>query len=332
MLNILGLTDVWIPYFLLKLKSLIKMKQMKLLLNGLLLVLTLTAFVACNNDDEEPEPQPEPQTIAEIAAGDSQFSTLVSALDRTGLTSVLNGSGNFTVFAPTNTAFDNLGVDLATLSDEALTDILLYHVLGATIKAADIADGQTYASTASESGPNDAQITMLIEKSASGVAINKDINVTATDIEGTNGVIHVVDQVIMPLDVVGHAAANGSFTELVGALGAASGDLVSVLSGDGPFTVFAPLNSAFEEIADVTATLDADQLAGVLTYHVVSGNVLSTDLSNGAVTTVNGADFTVNIDGDVTITDAQEGTATVVLTDVQATNGVIHVLNKVILP
>ena len=86
-------------------------------------------------------------------------------------------------------------------------------------------------------------------------------NVTTADVDATNGVIHIVDDVILPLDVVGHAAANSNFTDLVSTLGAASGDLVNTLQGDGPFTVFAPLNSAFQAITSTTETLDADQLA-----------------------------------------------------------------------
>ena len=156
----------------------------------------------------------------------------------------------------------------------------------------------------------------------------------AADIIGSNGVIHVVDAVIMPLDIVGHAVANSNFSELVGALGAASGDLVAILSGDGPFTVFAPVNSAFEAISDVVAGLDADQLAAVLTYHVVGGaNVRSTQLTDGQqVNTVNGSSFTINLGAGATITDTQGNTVDIILTDVQATNGVIHVLDAVILP
>ena len=117
-------------------------------------------------------------------------------------------------------------------------------------------------------------------------------------------------------------------------MGDASGDLVNVLSGAGPFTVFAPVNAAFAEISETVDGLTADQLRDVLLYHVASGNNVSSSLSNGQeVTTVNTGTFTVQIsNGTVTIVDAQENTATVVLTDVQATNGVIHVLNKVILP
>ena len=310
------------------------MKNIKFLFSFLFLGLLATSFIACGDDDDVTTPVEEPKSIAQTAADDAQFSTLVAALQRVNLVNILDGAGNFTVFAPTNAAFQASGVNLDALTDEQLTEVLLYHVLGAAVKSTDIQEGQTYVTTAAETGPGGKQLSILIEKTGSAVKINNAANVTAADVEATNGVIHVVDKVILPLDVVGHAAANSNFTSLVGALGTASGDLVNVLKGEGPFTVFAPLNSAFEAIADVAAGLSADQLAKVLTYHVVAGNVVSGDLSNGMmVTTVNGEMFTVNINGSsVTITDAGGNTANVVLTDVQGTNGVIHVLDKVVLP
>lgn len=301
-------------------------------LNSLFLVLLLSVpFVSCSDDDGATTP--EEQSIVEIATGDTQFSILVSALDRVGLVSVLEGAGPFTVFAPTDAAFQASGIDLNALSDAELREVLLYHVLGAEVKSTDLAAGQTYATTAATTGPNGTQLSILIEKST-GVKINNSANVTTADVDATNGVIHIVDQVILPLDIVGHAAANSNFTSLVSTLGAASGDLVNVLSGDGPFTVFAPLNSAFDAIASVTAGLDADQLAKVLTYHVAAGNIQSSGLSDGmSFPTVNGESISVSIDGGVvTLIDTNGGTSKVLLTDVQATNGVIHVLEQVLIP
>ena len=309
------------------------MKTLVSLKNVLLLLFVATIFIACDNDDD-PIAEPELQTIADIASSNSDFSTLVSALQRTDLVGVLDGAGAYTVFAPTNDAFTALGVDLNTISNDDLASILLYHVLGAEVKAGDISEGQSYASTASTNGPDNNALSILIEKSGGSVKINGISSVTTADIQASNGVIHVVDAVITPLDVVGHALANENFTQLVSALGIASGDLVSVLQGSGPFTVFAPVNSAFEEISSVVATLTAEDLSSVLTYHVVgSANVKSSDLSNGMeVSTVNGGIFTVNLSTPPTIVDANGGTATIILTDEQATNGVIHVLDKVILP
>jgi transforming growth factor-beta-induced protein len=300
----------------------------------LLVAVSAFTFTSCDDDDDVKVEDNTEKTVAAIAADDDRFSTLVDALSRVNLVSVLDGDGPFTVFAPTNDAFEALGVDLATLTDDQLSEILLYHVfIGDAIEAAEIPDGQTYLGTAATTGPAGTNLSLLVEPKGGGVVLNGSTNVAIADIVGKNGVIHAIDAVLMPLDVVGHAVANDNFTELVGALGAASGDLVSVLSGDGPFTVFAPVNSAFTAISDVTATLTAEQLASVLTYHVVSGNVRSTVLSDGMmVGTVNGEEFTVNIDGSVTVTDARGGTVNVLLTDVQGTNGVIHVIDAVLLP
>ena len=300
------------------------------------LLLTLPFLITACGDDDEMEPMvEEPMSIVEIASGDDQFSTLVAALDQAGLVSVLEGDGPFTVFAPTNDAFAAAGIDLTTISDDDLKEVLLYHVLaGAKITSGDLGDGQTYASTASTYGPNDAQLSILIEKD-NGVAINGDVNVSTADVDATNGVIHIVDKVILPLDVVGHAQANSSFTSLVGALVAADGGLVEVLQGDGPFTVFAPVNSAFSAIQETVDGLNTEQLAKVLTYHVAAGNVLSSSLTDGmVVSTVNASEtFTVNIAGsDVTLTDVNGNISKVLLTDVQGTNGVIHVLEDVIIP
>ena len=295
-----------------------------------LLVFTTVDVLAANDDLQGPEPG----TIAEIAAGNEQFSTLVSALEMTGLTPILNGEGTFTVFAPTNEAFEALGIDLGTLTKEQLSNILLYHVLGAKVAAGDIADGKSYVATAATGGPGNKALSLLVEKNENGVTLNGKIKVTAADVEASNGLIHIIDAVITPMSIVDHAVANPAFGQLVGALSAAPGDLVKVLSGDGPFTVFAPVNSAFEAIAEVAAGLTPEQLAAVLTYHVVGGaNVRSSDLSDGQkVTTVNGSEFSVQLGDKVTLTDAQGNTANVIMTDVQATNGVIHVIDKVILP
>jgi uncharacterized surface protein with fasciclin (FAS1) repeats len=302
-------------------------------------LMLLTAFVigasACGKDDDEQTTPTTEQTIVEIAANDAQFSTLVAALQRVNLVATLEGTGPFTVFAPTNAAFTALGIDLATVSDEALTEILLYHVFGASIKAGDLQAGQTYATTAAATGPGGTQLSLLVEKTGNAVKVNGAANVTTADIIAKNGVIHVIDAVLLPLDVVGHAAANSNFTQLVGALSAAPGGLVGVLQGTGPFTVFAPLNSAFQAIASTIATLTPEQVAKVLTYHVVGGaNVRSSALTNGqVVTTVNGATFTVNISGNnVSLTDKSGNTIPVVLADVQATNGVIHVISEVLIP
>lgn len=305
---------------------------MKMYSSILMLALGLLVFSACDKDDDATPDTT--NTIVDVAVADPQFSTLVSALQRTNLVSTLQSNGPFTVFAPTNAAFVQLGVDLSTISDGDLTDILLYHVLGGQINSTDLAEGQTYATTASTAGPNANHLSILIERTPSGVALNGDAMVLSADVEADNGVIHVIDKVLTPLDIVGHASANSNFTSLVSALSTAPGELVSVLSGTGPFTVFAPLNSAFEAIAGTVAGLTPEQLATVLTYHVIGGsNVRSTDLTdNMVVETVNGQTFTINLGNGARITDQTGQTSEIILTDVQATNGIIHVLEKVIIP
>lgn len=298
-----------------------------------LFVMFSTMLVTSCNEDSKVAPQP--QSIVQIASADPQFSTLVAALTKAELVTTLQGAGPFTVFAPTNTAFAALLADLGVssldaLSKEALTPILLNHVISGQFKSTDLST--SYVSTASNTGPNDNLLNLYVEVS-SGVTINKDVSVTAADIIASNGVIHVVNKVILPTDVVDIASKNDDFTSLVGALGTADGDLVNVLKGDGPFTIFAPVNAAFADIAGVVAGLNSAQLSDVLQYHVVAGaNVRSSDLTNGMTVTTLSGTFTVNISGgSVTLTDQSGATVNVIATDIQGTNGVIHVIDKVLL-
>ncbi|NND32315.1 MAG: fasciclin domain-containing protein [Saprospiraceae bacterium] len=296
-----------------------------------LLLAGLTLMTSCEKDDEA---SPASKTIVDIAIADPQFSTLVSALERTNLVSTLQGPGPFTVFAPTNTAFSQLGVDLAALTDAELTDILLYHVIPGKVASNDLIEGQTYATTASTNAPGGNQLSVLIEKSTSGVQLNGASSLTTADVSADNGIVHIIDAVILPLDIVGHASANSNFTTLVNALATAPGDLVNVLSSDGPLSVFAPLNSGFAAIESTVAALTPDQLATVLTYHVVgNANVRAADLTEGMqVETVSGQTFVVGLENGPMLTDQTGQISNILLTDVQTTNGVIHVLESVIIP
>lgn len=279
----------------------------------------------------DPTPDPEPQDIVDIVVGDDRFDILETALTQAGLVATLQGDGPFTVFAPTDDAFEAAGIDLDNISDEALSQVLLYHVLGARVAAGDIANGQTYVTTAATNDDGD-QLSLLIGKDSDGITLNGDTKVTTADVEAENGIIHIIDKVLMPPTVVDLAIDNDeTFSELVDKLQNADGDLVTVLSGDGPFTVFAPTDAAFEAIASTTAGLSSAQLASVLTYHVVSGNIRSEDLTATSVATVNGEEITLDPSGP-TITDANGNVVSIVLTDVQGTNGVVHVIDAVLLP
>ena len=306
------------------------MKTKKIILMSMALT-GIFLFTACDKDDDTMDPvATTDQTITEYAVSDPDFSILVQALTKADLADVLNGSGNFTVFAPTNAAFNELFATLgvggiADLSAETLTPILLYHVLGTEKKASMISSG--YYATLSPAEGNFASMNISV---AGGVYIDKDTQVTAADVDVKNGVIHVIDKVLLPPSVVDIALDNSNFSILVQAV--VKANLVETLSTAGPFTIFAPTNTAFETLfAELgvagVADLTAEQLTPILLYHVVSGNVRSSDLSDGSVETLNGP-----IEISLMPSPSINGTTMIVATDVQATNGVVHVIDKVLLP
>jgi len=277
-------------------------------------------------------PMQKSNTIADIAVANSEFSILVEALMKADLVgAVADEEAELTVFAPTNDAFvallSDLGVgSLDEVPVETLTDILLYHVIGSKAMSTDLSSG--YYPTLSTYSGNNLSMYVMVD---GGVYINKNTMVTAADIEADNGVIHVVDKVILPPSVVNIALDNDNFTTLVSAVVKAG--LVDALSAAGPFTVFAPTNAAFDALFTALGVsgiddLTAEQLTPILTYHVVSGNVLSTDLANGQVGTLNeGKDISIDLTSGVKINDSN-----VVAADIQGANGVVHVIDKVLIP
>lgn len=289
----------------------------------------LFTFSACSKDDDNDQME-EMQSIVEIAATNSSFSILVEALTKADLVGALEGNGPFTVFAPTNEAFaallEDLGVEsLDDLSAEALKPILLYHVVSGKVLSSQLTDG--YVTTLSE-GPEESSISLQVKTGE--VMLNNSARVTTADVSASNGVIHIIDKVLLPPTVVDLAINNPSFSILVQAV--VKAELVETLSGAGSFTVFAPTDAAFQQLfADLgvagIADLTKEQLTPILLYHVVSGNVMSGELSTGNVATLNG-DIAVNVGSAVTI----NGSTQVVLTDVQGSNGVVHVIDKVLLP
>lgn len=272
------------------------------------------------------------QDIVEIASGNEDFSILVAALQEAELVETLKGTGPFTVFAPTDAAFAALLADLGVsaeylLGHPQLAEILTYHVVAGKVMSTDLVDGMTPATV------NGETITIDLD---GGVKVNSS-NVTTADIEASNGVIHIIDKVLIPSDfelyptVVDIALNNSGFETLVAALTKAS--LVATLQGAGPFTVFAPTDAAFAALlADLGVSaeylLNHPQLSEILTYHVVAGKVLSTDLTDGMTpATVNGETITVDLDGGVMINNAN-----VTAADLEAGNGVVHVIDKVLIP
>lgn len=293
----------------------------------LIMVLMATALFGRGTPEAAPmDPASQDQTIVDIAVADGRFSTLVTALEAAGLVETLSGDGPFTVFAPTDEAFDALpaGTVEGLLADPAaLADVLTYHVVSGSVMASDVVE-LTSATT--------LQGQPVVVSAAAGVAINQ-ANVTQTDVVGSNGVIHVIDSVLLPpgQDVVDIAVDAGNFTTLVAALQAAG--LVDTLRGEGAFTVFAPTDEAFAQLpaGTVEALLnDIPTLTSILTYHVVPGQVFSGDVVNVTeAPTLQGQAIDVAVTNGIVVLN---GESTVVATDLLATNGVIHVIDRVILP
>jgi len=273
--------------------------------------------------------------IVEVAQSAGTFNTLVSVVSQAGLAETLSNDGPFTVFAPTDEAFAKVDADTLNMivsDNELLTQVLTYHVVAGKVMAADVVNLQSATSLQGE---------MIDIDTANGVMVNQ-AQVTSTDIMASNGVIHVIDEVILPptvvnslsaapqMNIVETAISAGSFNTLVTAVQTAG--LVETLSGDGPFTVFAPTDEAFAKLGDETIQsllADPDQLAEILTYHVVAGKVMAADVVNlDSATTVQGQNLTINAhDSGVTVNEAN-----VTATDIETSNGVIHVIDTVLVP
>jgi transforming growth factor-beta-induced protein len=285
----------------------------------------------------------ESKNIVQVASSVDAFSTLVAAVKAAGLVETLSGPGPFTVFAPTNDAFAKLPKDLleSLLKPEnkaTLTKILTYHVVAGSVKAADVVKLTSAKTVEGE------DVTIKVDGST--VMVN-NAKVTQTDVMASNGVIHVIDTVLVPpsvvaemnkppapalKDIVDTAVAAGNFKTLVAAVQAAG--LVDTLKGKGPFTVFAPTDDAFAKLpAGTVDTLlkpeNKQMLIDILTYHVVAGEYMAERVVKlTSLRTVNGERITIKVqDGKVFINNAQ-----VIIADVKASNGVIHVIDTVLLP
>lgn len=316
------------------------MKTVKFLLPALFLG-AVVSFSSCSEDDDDVIV--EEQNIVELAQGNADLSSLVAAATRAGLVDELSDeNANLTVFAPTNAAFSafltaNGFASVDEVPVDLLTQILLNHVVGSELKAADLTTG--YVSTLATFGATTANISLFVNTSG-GVTLNGGAAVATADVDASNGVVHVIDEVIGLPTVVTFATSNPDFSILVQALTRPdlTTDFVEVLSGAGPFTVFAPTNAAFAALLTELGVASLNDipvatLEAVLTYHVVGANVRAAALSEGqVVTTLNGGTFTIGLTGGASITDENNRVANIVATDVQGANGVVHVLDKVILP
>ena len=270
------------------------------------------------------------KTIVETAVENGSFTTLASLLTSAELVGALSGEGPFTVFAPTDEAFAKLPKETVAMvtkpeNKALLQDILKFHVVSGAVEAAAVVKVKNATTL------NGQRADIVVEEGTVFVAGSK---VTVTDIKCSNGVIHVIDTVMMPetKNIVEVAAGAKTFNTLIAAAKAAG--LVDALTKGGPITVFAPTDDAFAAlpegtVAELLKPENKERLAAVLTYHVVSGRVFADQAAKlDKAPTLNGKDLTIAITAD----SAKVGGANIVATDIQASNGVIHVVDAVLLP
>ena len=265
-----------------------------------------------------------------IIARSPDHTYLQAALEQEGLDAVLqDAAASYTVFAPNNTAFDNLALALGTditglLALPDLTDILKYHVLGSVVPASAVTNGLIAT-------PLSTTNTLKLTLKASGEVFVNQAQVIVPDLTADNGTVHVLDAILLPYETVVDVAIDNSFTSLTAAV--VTAELLPALTDPlAKLTVFAPTDSAFLVLADALGTdlngvLASPELTNILLYHVVSGVVLAGDLTNGDVPTLNGQDITVDLTSGVMINSSN-----VTLADLTVYNGVVHVIDAVLVP
>lgn len=306
------------------------------------------SFVSCDKDDDD-NMMSTGNTITSKVVADANFTLLEQAVVKAGLDGTLSGAGPFTVFAPNDAAFAASGVTAATINSMSADDLkklLLYHTLTSKVMAADVPAGPNAKVTTANS-PADS---IFVTKNSSGVFVN-GVKVTTADVQADNGVIHVIERVLMPPsgNVVATAQSklggDNGMDSLVAAIvraDAAAPGLITTLSST-TLTVFAPTNKAFRDLLGALSLNSIGEipiatLQAVLTYHVVPGRVFSSDLSNGTVNMLAGGSTTVNLtngtSGGPTITGTGNAGAksNIIAKDMVATNGVVHVIDRVLLP
>ncbi len=339
------------------------MKNLTRNLGILMAMFAIFVVAGCESDDNNPinSNNPEPtMDIVETAVAAGNFTTLVAAVKAAGLVDALKSEGPFTVFAPTDDAFAALpeGTIESLLADPTtLASILTYHVVSGSVKAEQVVN------ISSAETLNGASVSITVTND--GMVKIDDATVIATDIETSNGIIHVIDAVILPPSSestsgfstakVAAGGVSASSTQMISSmkmkrtgppiyglankaglstLAAAieAAGLNKVLNTDGPFTVFAPTNEAFAALPEGTVEdllQDPEALANILLYHVVSGEVMAADVVNlTEATMLNGDMVSIMVDDNgVMVNDAN-----VIATDIMAKNGIVHLIDKVLLP
>jgi uncharacterized surface protein with fasciclin (FAS1) repeats len=304
------------------------------------------SFILCNCTNDEIVPEVKQETIAQIISKNPDFSSLVAALNKTDLTNTFELEGTYTLFAPTNAAFTAFleNKKYAKLDDvptEALKEILLNHVLSTSVFAKDIKT--EYVKTLAKGAATSENTLSMFLNAESGVRINGVASVTEANILASNGVIHQVDNVIDLPTIATHAAANPNFSSLVAALTEPKNttNFINELSGTVLYTVFAPTNAAFTDFYTeynlMLNDIPEPTLNRTLKYHVIEGKVLSTDLptSGTVIKTWAGMEAEnsfIFLSPQIRLKDSNNRECAIDKVDIQCTNGVIHILGKVLFP
>lgn len=300
-------------------------------------ILMVLLIVACNSDDDIFPPSGSAiQSITEVLENESNLSTLTNTLNQLGLNETLANETTFTVFAPTNTAFE--AIDTSELDEENLRNLVLNHVWSTT--TADLSENLITGYRKSMAiGPDGNNLSFYVNTTSEKLVFNGVANPLANkfDLGATNGVVHVVDGVLELPDVIDLLEANPEYSLLVSAL--ARAELTSALKSEGPFTLLAPNNSAFEVAINQLEQafgwkgieeIPIETLSEILTYHASDqGNLIVTAIDGQTIETLQGNAFSVN---GTTVTDDSTTNGSINLADVQAINGVIHGVDKVLLP
>lgn len=313
--------------------------KLKSVINSLFIT-SIIILTACDYNDDSGQPIDNTPTTFEIISRSEDHTILEQALIDTGLDETLN-TGIYTIFAPDDDAFND--IDISGLSNDEITNILLYHVINGNASSSNFGNG--YIKTnATESYSGEENFIDVYVNVDGGISLNAEANVIEPDIEANNGTVHFVDAVLVLPTIEGLTVSNPDFSNLVDAL--AQENLLNALSTNpqtspAPLTLFAPNNNAFDSFIaedngfdDLQSILDSPLLSDVLTYHVLpDGALRANDITDGITpTTLQGDTFTINVGDDITITDQNDRVTNVSLTDITAANGVMHVIDNLLLP
>ena len=319
------------------------MKILKILSISLLFI----SMHSCSKDENEPQMVIQ-KTIFEHVASSMNYSYLLYALQKTDLDDILNGDGNFTLYAPNNRAFIGFLMRrgysaLDEIPTEALKKLLLNHVMAGQIRYRDFKSG--YYTTAAGSDVNDRPLSIYINQVNMRVTLNGSSRIVQGNINASNGVIHAVNAVIPIPSLVTFVLADPNLYNLSLALTRddLTQDFPTILNTENgrapaPFTVFAPNNMAFVDLLneleiDRLNLIDEPTLNLTLNHHVLGEtNALSSDLSDNLTLSTLGGDITANVSDGVTLTDGNARVSKIIASDIQANNGVLHIIDKVILP